>query len=123
MNKKVNIPCNKHQFFYNWYVFTKPFHKLNESSIEVMAQLAYYYNEYRKDVLKEDLLWKLVFDYDTKMKIKESLKISDEIFQNRLSYLRRKKVIIKNTIPLSYLPIIKGNEYKLEFNFSINDKK
>lgn len=121
INKKVNIPCTAKQFFYNWYIFTKPFHNLNESSIDVLAQLAYYYNEYKKDVLKEDLVWKLVFDYDTKMNIKEYLNITDDVFQNRLSVLRKEKAIINNTIPLKFLPILENNNYTLTFNFQINE--
>ena len=52
---------------------TKPFHKLSKHQYHTLALLLYYFDKFKYELNNEDLAWKLTFDYDTKLKIKEEL--------------------------------------------------
>lgn len=111
MSKKiVNINVDKKKFFKYWLEFTKPFHHLPEQEQQVLSMLLYHYFELKKSIKKESLIWKMVFDYDTKAKIKEELNdLPDYTLQNILSRLRKKKVIENNKINGAYIPNINNN--------------
>ena len=78
-----------------------------------------YNNEYRQ--LKEEIRFKIVFDYETKAKIAKDLKISMDVLNNNLSELRKKKIVVDNKIPKGYQVYLENNEYNLTFNFKAKD--
>jgi len=119
-NGKFKIPCNKKSFFRRWLIITKPFHKLRPRQISILTELLYHYDMLKDDYEDEDLLWKTVFDYETKVKIRNDLKIEDHIIQNNLTILRQSGIIKDNKIVSKYLPKIVNGKYKLEFEFIIN---
>lgn len=102
---------------------TRPFHKLSQQQINVLALLLYYYFENRKDITNNKILWKEVFDYDTKTKIQKELNIKPQGIQNVLTALRKKKIIIDNEIIKTYVPNIeyKSTTFNLLFKFDIID--
>lgn len=63
----------------------------------------------------------MLFDYDTKMLIKQELNIKDTVFQNTLSSLRKKNVIKNNKIINAYIPEVdnKATSFKVVFNLNI----
>lgn len=122
--RQANIKTSKKNFFKHWLSLTKPFHKLRPQEQEVLSLLLYYYFEYKKDISKDNLVWKMVFDYDTKMLMKEELgNMKDVGFQNILSSLRKKEVIQGKQISPSFIPNLnKGaKDFSLIFKFTFND--
>lgn len=119
--KIANLNVTEKTLFIKWIELTKPLHKLAEQPSKVLALLLYYRFLYSRDINDDKLLWKIVFDYDTKSKIKEELNIKDGTFQNILTTLRKRNIITDNTIVSTYIPSIENNskEFKIIFNFKI----
>lgn len=119
--KIANINTTIKNLFFKWLDITKPFHRLTNQQQNVLALILYYNYIYVKDVPKDELRWKLVFNYDTRMLIKEELDLKDSIFQNILTKLRKKNIIKLNKVVSTYIPNITqdSNIFKVIFNFKI----
>ncbi len=120
--KQALIKTNKKDFFKYWLLFTKPLHQLKGPEISVLSLLLFYYFELKEKVSDDDLVYKLLFDYDTKMKIKNELNYLDQTLQNSLTLLRKLNVIKDNKISPSFIPDINNNsnEFTLTYKFNIN---
>lgn len=127
MSKKVvNLNVNEKTFYKYWLEFTKPFHKLKKRETDVLALLLYYRYKYKEVIQDDKILWKMVFDYDTKMLIKKELgDMGDQVLQNSLTKLRKGKVIIDNEINSAYIPTFKKNDkvFEIIYRFNINEEK
>lgn len=119
--KVANINVKIKDFFFKWIDFTRPFHKLNKQQSSVLALLLYHHYRLGKEITNNRILWKEVFDYDTKILIHEELNIQLSSLENLLSRLRKKNIIVNNRITPHYIPEIdkKTKEFKLVFNFKI----
>lgn len=123
--KTANLNVSLKQLFSRWLDITKAFHKLNNQEQEVLALLLYYHYILKKDITNTKILWKMVFDYDTKLKIKEELDMNDSIFQNNLTKLRKKNIIINNEVNPYFIPdlTVDSTNFKVIFNFNIVDNE
>jgi|TARA_R110000851_G_scaffold133357_1_gene268157 hypothetical protein len=121
--KVANIKVSRKSLLLRWLEITKPFHKLPNQQLNVLWLLLYYYFEYQKDITNDIVLWKMVFDYDTKLKIRDELGIKDGNFQNVLTSLRKKNIITDNKIVNTYIPNLENDSsnFKVIFNFIIAD--
>jgi len=124
MSKNVKIASiNVHlkTFFFRYVSFTAPFHKLAKQHQQVLALLLYHHHVIGKEITNNKLLWKTVFDYDTKLLISEELEMNSASLTNILSSLRRKKVIINNQISPVYIPDLSrgAKQFVMTFNFNI----
>ncbi len=120
-DKKIaNINVRIKDLFLQWLKITYMYHRLSPSIMETLALLLYYHYEYKKVISNQNLLWKMVFDYDTKMKIKEELGIKDTSFQNRLSDLRKAGIIVDNKIIPTYIPNIDLNSKNFQIIYNLN---
>ena len=121
--KQANINVTIKDFFFKWVNLTKPFHKLAKQKQDVLSLLLYYHYMYRKEITNKKILWKMIFDYDTKKLIKEELNLKDQGLQNVLSILRKEGVIKDNKIINLFIPKIDSdsNNFKIIFNFTIVD--
>ena len=119
--KAANLNVKVKDFFFRYIEFLKPFHKLNPQQSQVLALLLYYHYKLSKEITNNKVLWKEVFDYDTKQLIIDELKISVAQIQNILTQLRKKNVIIDNRISELYIPKLKYNSkiFTISFNFNI----
>jgi hypothetical protein len=129
-NEKVAVINVKLKtFFIRWLDVLKPWHSLNNQQQQVLSLLLYYHYIYKKDITNNKILWKIVFDYDTRLKITE-----DEIFKkgmttntlnNIFTVLRKKGVIIDNKISNVYIPELNNESkaFKMTFNFNIIDNE
>lgn len=128
-SKIANMNVKLKDLFFKWMEITKPFHKLNNQQQQVLALFLYYHYQYRKDITNNKILWRMLFDYDTKLKIKEDEifenGLSDNALQTTLSALRKKKVIVDGEISKVYIPEIdlKAKNFKIVFNFNIIDNE
>lgn len=125
--KVANLNVKLKDLFFKWLDVTKAWHKLNNQQQQVLALLLYYHYRYKKDITNNKVLWRLLFDYDTKIKIKEDpvfeKELSDSALNNIFSILRKKKIIIDGEISPLYIPELasKSNNFKIIFNFNIID--
>ncbi len=125
--KIANLNVKLKDLFFKWLDVTKAWHKLNNQQQQVLALLLYYHYRYKKDITNNKVLWRLLFDYDTKIKIKEDpvfeKELSDSALNNIFSILRKKKIIIDGEISPLYIPELasKSNNFKIIFNFNIID--
>lgn len=121
VEKKAKFNTTKDKFFNQYLNLIKvfpPLNSLREKEIKVLAELLRLNDKYSG--LAADLRWKIIFEYSTKVDIKDKLKLSDANFNNILSSLRKKKIIINNTIPEAYL-ITVDKEFNLNITFNIAD--
>lgn len=125
--KIANLNVKLKELFFKWLDITKAFHKLNNQQQQVLALLLYYHYTYKKDITNNKILWKIVFDYDTKIKIME-----DPIFKkgltvgalnNIFTVLRKNNIISDGEISKIFIPEleIKSKQFKVIFNFNIID--
>lgn len=123
--KVANIKIDKKQFFYKWVEFTQPFHKLRKRSQETLALLLYHHYELSSVIKNNTILWKQVFDYDTKVKIMTEMGIPQSGLENLLTELRKceAKVIVNNQIQPVFIPNIDRDttDFTLKINFKFND--
>ena len=124
MNNKgkfIKIPVNEKSIFKSYLSLTKPLNKLGPKEIDVLSLILYYNHIEKPNFRKDEDRWRKVFDYDTKMKIKEELDMKDYSLQNILSSLRRKKVVQNNVVMPYYIPNFDGsNSFRLVFSFELN---
>ena len=120
-SKIANIRVTVKDFFKYWLLTTKRYNKLSEREIDIVALLLYYRYSYSKEILNEKMLWKLVFDYDTRLLIKEELNMTNSNFENNLTNIRVKGVIKDNIIKSAYIPDIEleAKNFKVIFNYNI----
>ena len=118
----ANINTDLKTLLKHWLGFTKPFHNLSKKEQEVLAVFLFYYFILKKEIKNEDLVWKVLFDYDIKLNIKKELNdLPDYSMQNYLSAFRRKGVIKDNKIYKTYIPNIEfdSNTFQIIYNFKI----
>jgi len=119
-NKKtVNIKTDTEGFFRRWLTLTQPFHKLASREQEVLAVLLYYHYLFKKTTRDENVIWKMVFDYSTKAKLKEKLDMKDGTLQTTLSKLRKKNVIVKNRIISTLIPNLSDNAVNFQITYNL----
>ena len=92
------------------------FHKMTDKEIEITTELIDTYSSFR-DKYDKELADKLIFSVETKNEMRQRLgDMADPLFQNYLSNLRRKKVIVNKAIAPQYLPPTKDFKLVIEFN-------
>ena len=128
-SKIANMNVKLKDLFFRWLDITKAFHKLNNQQQQVLALLLYHHYQYRKEVTNNKILWKILFDYDTKLKIKEDEVfkngLSDGALQNILTALRKRKIIVDGEIAKVFIPELdlSAKNFKIVFNFNIIDNE
>jgi len=120
-NATINVKIKN--FFFRYIEFLKPFHKLQKQHYTVVALLLYYHYQFSKEITNNKILWKTVFDYDTKILITNELGITAQGLENIYSQLRKANVIINNEISSVYIPKMdkKNKTFTININFKIID--
>lgn len=123
--KTANLNVKIKNFFFRYIEFLKPFHKLSTQHSTVLALLLYYHYKLSKEITNNKILWKSVFDYDTKILITEELNMSNASLENVLTSLRKKKVIINKEISPLYIPNLNNikEKFTININFKITDEE
>lgn len=121
MKKEITLPSTtKKKFFRQSLRFMAPITKLQDKESDVLAELLYYHNEHL--ALPEEVKWKMVFDSETKAKIREDLKMGSAHFANIISSLRKKAIITANNqIARNYIITLdNSSSFELIFRFPIS---
>ncbi len=120
MERVIPITTNIKQFYKQYLNLLKPLLKthLSNGEINVLAELLYHNYTLRDIPLKQRSV--LLFDYDTKIEIMNSLNTTLNTIDNTF-YILRKKGYINNNVLLDYLAVMPTKEYTLTYKFKIND--
>lgn len=124
--KIATINLSIKDFFIKWLEINKTFHKLKPQEQMVLSLLLYHMHLLKEHITKESLMWKILFDYDTRVLIREDevwgdKKLSVQSFENILSNLRKLKVIQDNKISEKYIPniTIDSKKFTVIYEFKI----
>jgi hypothetical protein len=119
--KQANINIHLKELFIRWLDITSAFHNLTKQQKQVLGLFLYYHYKYQKDITNNKILWKVVFDYDTRQEIKNELGIKDAVLQNILSKFRKDGIIKGGKIISTFIPELEqnSNNFKIIFNFNI----
>lgn len=127
--KEATLNIKLKDLFFKWLDVTKSFHKLNNQQQQVLALLLYYHYQYKKEITNPKILWNVLFDYDTKLKIREDPVFKNEMSSNTLhnilSMLRKKNIIVDKQISAFFIPELSNDckNFKIIFNFNITDNE
>lgn len=116
----IPIQTNKRIYFRQALELLKPIPPINtlaNKELDVLAEFVYYNDKY-KDI-KEDLRAKIIFDYDTKLAMREYLNIGEAPFNNILTSLRKKNILTKRGIVSNYG--LNLNTPDITFKFNIDE--
>jgi hypothetical protein len=118
----ININTNKRKFFRQALEIIKtlsPINRLRNKELDVLAELLYFNDKYSN--IPQELRWKIVFDYDTKMEIIKYLNIKDTDMYNILTSLRNKGVLKGRTVEHTFGLTSDNPNIRFNFNLGSND--
>jgi len=120
MNIK-KIATDKKSIFRYWLEFLRPYHKLRNKQIEALALMLYYRYELSREIHNESMVCTILFSTETRNKMRKDLDdMSQKVFNNLLTSLRKKKVLSKsNKINPVLIPKMSENGFKLIFDFEV----
>ena len=106
-----------------YLAITKPLHKLADKKIELLTEILYLYTINQTRFTVEDDIWRFVFNGDNRALIRSNLNMGKQVFENYLTELRKKKIIINNQISPAFNPSIKPGctVYEMIFRFEIKN--
>lgn len=94
-----------------------PLDKLRTRELDVLSILMYY--NYKFANIDDELRWRIIYDSSTKKEMQKEIGVTEDIFNNNLSLIRKTGLIDKDGKLTKALQVIPGKTYKLEFNFNI----
>jgi hypothetical protein len=120
MNIK-RIHTDKKSIFRFWLEFLKPYHKLCNREVEALSIMLYYRYELSREIPNIEMVDMILFSTETRGKIREELSnMSQKVFNNLLTSLRKKGVLTKdNKIHHNLIPNMTEDGFKLIFNFEV----
>lgn len=124
MKENYKFNSTKRAFFSTYIEITSirsPLNTLRKQEKRVLAELMYMNDRISKDFKdKEDhKKWNVLFDYDTKLEMRERLDMSDQTFANALTILRKKGLLSKDNYLHSKLRLYPTEKTVLTFEFDI----
>lgn len=122
INNVITIPASKEgSFFRYWFEFLRPFHKLTDREMDVIASFVKHRFELSKLVNDQELLNKLTMGEDVKKKVREDCNISQAHFQVIMTKLKKSKVIENGRINPRFIPNLEqdGNNFQLLLSFEL----
>jgi hypothetical protein len=120
MNIK-RIHTDKKSIFRFWLEFLKPYHKLRNKEVEALSLMLYYRYELSREIPNTEMVDMILFSTETRSKIRAELSnMSQKVFNNLLTSLRKKGVLTKdNKIHHNLIPNMTEDGFKLIFNFEV----
>lgn len=102
---------------------TKPMHKLADKRIELLTEILYLFTVEQKNFKRPGDAWTIVFNRDNRAKIRETMDMTKQVFENYMTEFRKKGIIVDNQVDPKYNPAIQTGctSYELLFKFDIVD--
>lgn len=105
INNVITIPTSiEGSFFRYWFEFLRPFHKLTDREMDVIASFVKHRYMLSKVVSDQEILNRLTMSDDTKRKVREDCNISQAHFQVIMTKLKKSKVIENGRINPKFIP-------------------
>ena len=120
---KKTIPLtlsSEYQLFRAYIELLQPLLKIRDREADVYSQLLYF-NFQKQSIVNLTDRFELIFSPKSKKQICENLGINDNILQNTLSILRKKKLIVNNSIPTKFHLYPTDMNLELTFKLTIKD--
>lgn len=109
-------------FFLYWFQFLRPLHHLTDKEISVAAAFLKERYELSKDIVNPEVIDRILFSSEYRVKIKEQCNLSSTHLQVILNKFRKNKVIINNRINPKLIPKLDGSGvYNLLLSFNLKD--
>lgn len=124
INNVITIPTSiEGSFFRYWFEFLRPFHKLTDREMDVIASFVKHRYILSKVVSDQEILNRLTMSDDTKRKVREDCNISQAHFQVIMTKLKKSKVIENGRINPKFIPRLDkdSNNFQLLLSFNLND--
>jgi len=121
----INVSTTPRKYFRECLEILKmidPLNKLNTQELDVLGELLYFNYELR-GIKDNKLRYKLVFDYDTKVKIGDQLSMKGQSLDNIFTRLRAKNIIKGKTLVSDYKINIDSPEIVFKFKIDDSDKE
>lgn len=96
-----------------------PLDLLRNRELDVLAILMYYNFKYRN--VEENIRWRVINDTSTKREMQKEINMSEDIFNNNISLVRKAGLIDKDGKIPSFLMINIKDKYEVEINFKIKE--
>lgn len=122
INNVITIPTSiEGKFFRYWFEFLRPFHKLTDREIDVIASFVKQRYELSKVIKDQELLNRVTMSEDTKKKVREDCNISQAHFQVIMTKLKKSKVIDNGKINPKFIPRIEegSKNFQLLLSFDL----
>ena len=108
-NNTVVVPVND-DFFKWWCIFLRPFVKLTNKEIDVMAGFLKQRYELSKTISDPAILDEVMMNDNTKKKVREECGITLQHFYVVMSTLKKRKVIVNGVINPRLIPNVRPDD-------------
>ena len=98
-----------------------PLDTLRNRDLEVLAILMYYNFKYR--TVEETIRWRIINSSSTKKEMQDAINMSEDIFNNNMSHIRKAGLLDKDNKLPSFLQIVVSDKYEVKFNFNIQENE
>lgn len=122
INNVITIPTSiEGKFFKYWFEFLRPFHKLTDREIDVIASFVKHRHNLSKVIKDPELLNRVTMGEDTKRRVREDCNISQAHFQVIMTKLKKSKVIDNGRINPKFIPSIEegAKSFQLLLSFDL----
>jgi len=119
--KRIKLNIDKKKIFQLYVGVMNPFLKLSNRESEVLSQLLYLNDHYKE--YSEGVKWKMVFDKDNRRKTYEDMEISVHQYNNILSSLRKKNILLPGNILTKKLLIYPDNGLNMNFEMNVINER
>ena len=118
----INVDTTKRKYFRQLLELLKPippFNSMRGQKLDVLAELLYYNYLYKS--IDKLLRYKILFDYETKVKMRETLGLGEARFNNLMSELRKLGIITARGLVTDFGIDPDKDNGSITFKFNVND--
>ena len=121
MNNNIQqVDVTEEQFFKMWINMLRPFLKLRQQEVDLIAKLLYHRYIISESVADKSMVDFFLFSSENRKKMREELKYESYTFNNNLTILRRKKLVIGKSLNKRIIPSIEKPFDVFKFTYMIN---
>jgi hypothetical protein len=96
-----------------------PLDLLRNRELDVLAIVMYYNFKYRN--VEESIRWRIINDSSTKKEMQKDIDMTEDIFNNNISLVRKSGLIDKQGRLPVFLQLIPEDRFEVKFNFKIHE--
>ena len=121
MNNNIQqVKLTEEQFFRMWIRMLQPFLNLREQEVQLLAKILYHRYLISESTTDKEMVDYLLFSPERRKMMREELKYEIYTFNNNLTILRKKNLVIKKSINKRIIPMIQKPFENFKFTYSID---